>query len=198
MAIIDGGQNPCNLVYVDNLIEAILLSLWKPAAVGETFFVTDCETVSWERCLNDHAALMGKTLPRLSRANLVSMPRERLMWDSLRLLRSVLFSEELRAELRRLPVIKFVENIVYEKMQYLSAETQQRLRVALTGPLSFQRNGTSPPKALTADDPLIAVQSRTVVHSSDKAKRLLNYSSPVSYRDGMALTETWLRYSQLV
>src|SRR5262245_21741346 len=35
MAIVDGGQNPCNLVYVDNLIEAILLSLWKPAAVGE-------------------------------------------------------------------------------------------------------------------------------------------------------------------
>ena len=66
IAIIDSGQNPCNLVYVDNLVEAILLSLWKPAAIGETFFVTDCETVSWERCLNDLAALVGKTLPHVS------------------------------------------------------------------------------------------------------------------------------------
>ena len=162
MAIVDGGQNPCNLVYVDNLVEAILLSLWKPAAAGETFFVTDCETVSWERCLNDHAALVGKTIPHISRAKLVSMPRERLIWDSLRLLRSVLFSEKLRREVRKLPLVKSFENIVYEKMQHLSMETQHRFRVAVAGPLSFQKKGTVPPKALAADDPLIAVQSRTV------------------------------------
>jgi nucleoside-diphosphate-sugar epimerase len=198
IAIIDSGQNPCNLVYVDNLVEAILLSLWKPAAIGETFFVTDCETVSWERCLNDLAALVGKTLPHVSRANLVSLPRERLIWDSLRSLRSVLFSEEVRRELRKLPLIKSFENTINEKMQHLSTETQHRLRIALAGPLIFQKNGTLPPQTLAADDPLIAVQSRTVSHSSDKAKRLLGYSSPISYRDGMTLTETWLRHSQLV
>src|SRR5262249_15112454 len=27
MAIVDGGDNPCNLVYVDNLIQAVLLAL---------------------------------------------------------------------------------------------------------------------------------------------------------------------------
>ena len=144
------------------------------------------------------AALVGKTLPHVSRANLVSMPRERLIWDSLRLLRSVLFSEEVRREVRKLPLVKSLEKAIYEKMQHLSTETQQRLRIALTGPLSFQKNGTVPPKALAAEDPLIAVQSRTVAHSSEKAKRLLGYSSPVSYREGMALTETWLRHAHFV
>ena len=30
LALVSNGQNPCNLVHVDNLVEAILLSLWKP------------------------------------------------------------------------------------------------------------------------------------------------------------------------
>jgi len=192
MAIIDGGQNPCNLVYIDNLIEAILLSLWKPAAAGEVFFVTDSETVSWERCLNDHAALVGKPMPQASRTDLVSVPQERLVRDSVRLLRSVLFSEELRQAARKLPIVKSLESAIYTKMQRLSPETQQRLRVALAGPVNF--HGTEPMarNALRDDDPLIAAQQRTVAHSSEKAKRLLGYSAPVSYTEGMALTKTWL------
>jgi nucleoside-diphosphate-sugar epimerase len=197
MAIVNGGQNPCNLVYVDNLIEAILLSLWKPDGIGETFFVTDFEMFSWERCMNDYAALLGTTLPRVSPNDLVSRPRERLIWDSLTLLPSVLFSSDLRTQLRKLPLIKALETALYEQFQCLSVETQQRLRVAISGPVTFQKTETLE-KKFRANDPLIAAQGRMVAHSSEKAKRLLGYSAPVPYRQGMALTESWLRYAQLL
>lgn len=198
MPIVDSGQNPCNLVYVDNLIEAILLSLWKQDGVRETFFVTDLETLSWERCLNDHAALLRTTLPRVSRDVLVAKPQERLIWDSLRLMPSVFFSDEIRSQFRKLPLIKFVETALYEKFQGLPTEIQQRLRVTITGPQSFQKNEALLLKSFRADDPLIAAQGRTVAHSSDKAKRLLGYSAPVSYCQGMALTANWLRYARLL
>ncbi len=198
MPIVDGGQNPCNLVYVDNLVQAILLSLWKPGGVGETFFVTDSQSLSWERCLNDHALFLHATLPHVSRDHLVSKPKERLIWDSLRLLPGLLFSEEVRAQGRNLPLIKFVERALYKKFQGLSLETQQRLRVALTGPLRFPKERIGPEKIFLTEDPLIAAQDRTVAHSSDKAKRLLGYSAPVSYHDGMELTEKWLRYARMI
>lgn len=197
MAIVDGGQNPCNLVYVDNLIEAILLALWKPAGVGETFFVTDFEAVSWKRCLDDHAALLGISLPLVSQDNLVSKPRERLIWDSMRLFPRILLSGELRGQARQVPLLKCVENALYNKFQRLSAETQQQLRLAVNGPLTFQKNG-SVPRRFSSDDPLIAAQSRTVAHSSEKARRLLGYRAPVSYHEGMALSEAWLRYSRIL
>jgi nucleoside-diphosphate-sugar epimerase len=65
LALVDGGQNPCNLVYVDNLVQALLLSLWKEEAVSQTFFVTYAETITWERCLEDTAQLLSSPLPRV-------------------------------------------------------------------------------------------------------------------------------------
>lgn len=197
MPIVNGGQNPCNLVYVDNVIEAILLSLWKPDAVGETFFVTDSEVLSWERCLSDYAALLGTTLPQVSLNDLLSRPRERFLWNSVRLFPSVLFSGEFRGQLRKLPLIKSLETALYERFHCLSIETQQRLRVAISGPVIFQKAETLQ-KGFRADDPLIAAQGRTVAHSSEKAKRLLGYSAPVPYRQAMALTESWLRNANLL
>src|SRR5207245_10487143 len=63
VAIVDGGRNPCNLVYVDNLVEAILLALWRPEAPGQVFHVTDPEPVSWAGCMADQPRLLRLELP---------------------------------------------------------------------------------------------------------------------------------------
>ena len=47
-------------------------------------------------------------------------------------------------------------------------------------------------------DNILAAQQRTVAHSSKKAERLLGYTSPISFPEGMALTEQWLRYSRMI
>src|SRR5881396_1385130 len=99
VAIVDGGRNPCNLVYVDNLVEAILLTLWRPEAPGQVFHVTDPEPVSWERCISDHAALVGVDVPRVAAAELVPPTRERLWRDSLR----ALAEGEVQRSLARIP-----------------------------------------------------------------------------------------------
>ena len=44
----------------------------------------------------------------------------------------------------------------------------------------------------------IAAQRRSVAHSSDKARRLLGYTAPVSYDEGLSLTEAWLREARIL
>lgn len=46
VALIDSGQKALNLIYVDNLVEAIELGLKKDTAVGEIFNLTDGEEVT--------------------------------------------------------------------------------------------------------------------------------------------------------
>jgi len=184
VAIVDGGRNPCNLVHVDNLVEAILLSLWKPEAPGQVFHVTDGEPVSWERCITDHGALLRVEVPHVTTAELVPATRERLVRDSLR----ALSEGEVCRALARIPVVK-------RGFQSLPDQAKQAIRAWLRAREPVRRNG-SPERRFRADHPFIAGQKRAVAHSSAKARRLLGYTAPVSYEEGMRLTEAWLRQAR--
>jgi nucleoside-diphosphate-sugar epimerase len=59
MLLIDGGRRNAGLCYVDNLVDAIVLALGHPAAVGEQFNVTDGLTVTWRRFTDDLANGLG-------------------------------------------------------------------------------------------------------------------------------------------
>ena len=134
MAIVDGGRNPCNLVYVDNVIQAVLLALWKPEAVGQTFFVADLERITWEQCLEHHAEMLGTSLPRISSADLVAPARERRLRDSLRALPGVVISPDFRRAVQRVPLIRDLEQFVYQRFESLSPNTRQSIRLRLHGP----------------------------------------------------------------
>jgi nucleoside-diphosphate-sugar epimerase len=195
VAIVDGGNNPCNLVYVENLVEAIMLALWKPQAVGQTFFVTDRDVVTWKRCLDDYAEMQGKCLPHISAAQLVPIERTYIFRDSLRKLPAVFFSGDFRRPLQRIPLFERVERFLYERFELLPLVTQQSIRLWLQGP---ERISARALRRFSASDNIMAAQTRKVAHSSEKARALLGYSAAVSYEEGLALTKEWLRFSRLI
>jgi nucleoside-diphosphate-sugar epimerase len=197
MAILGDGQNPCNLVYVDNLVEAIFLALWKPEAVGEIFFTTDTSFPTWEECLLAHASLLGIALPRISSADLVRPSRSNVLRDSLRALPRVMLSGELRSVLRQVPLIRSVESFLYTGFQSINPEVQQRIRYRISGPRVIPKIGCPDERRFVLEN-IFAAQARTVAHSSEKARRLLGYSAPISFQEGMRLTENWLRYVGLI
>jgi nucleoside-diphosphate-sugar epimerase len=195
MAIVDGGRNPCNLVYVDNVIQAVLLALWKPEAVSQTFFVADLERITWEQCLEHHAEMLGTSLPRISSADLVAPARERRLRDSLRALPGVVSSPDFRRALQRVPLIRDLEQFVYQRFESLSPNMRQSIRLRLHGP---ERHDLPSVPRFHANDNIIAAQARKVAHSSDKAVGMLGYNAPVSYSEGMALTRDWLHFSRVI
>jgi nucleoside-diphosphate-sugar epimerase len=197
LPIVDGGLNPCNLVYIDNLVEAILLALRKPEAVGETFFVTDGEVITWGDCLRDYAKLLGLDVPYVTAGELMQKQRERVVRQSFRVLPRVFLGKEMRDVLRKIPVVKLVELAAYGWFESLPDEAKQRIRLWLRGPVVIKQNG-SPRHWFDAEDNRIAAQARAVAHSNEKARRLLGYSSPISYKEGMSMTEAWLRYARLI
>jgi nucleoside-diphosphate-sugar epimerase len=197
MAILEDGRNPCNLVYVDNLVEAILLSLWKPEAVGEVFFTTDTFFPTWAECLRAHAFLLGMTLPHISPGDFVVPPRVRMFRDSLRAFPRVMLSGELRSVLRQIPVIRLLEGFLYAGFQSISSEVQQKIRHRISGTRVIPKADSVGPRRFVREN-IFAAQARTVAHSSEKARRLLDYTAPVSFQEGMRLTEAWLRYARML
>jgi nucleoside-diphosphate-sugar epimerase len=58
-SFIDNGEGTCNVVYVDNLVDVMLLAGIKDEAVGEAFLVTDGLSITWADFFKYYADLLG-------------------------------------------------------------------------------------------------------------------------------------------
>jgi ornithine--oxo-acid transaminase len=66
MLLVDRGRARAGLVYIDNLVDAIVLALENGDAVGEAFNVTDGLDVTWREFTDGLADGLGAPRPRLS------------------------------------------------------------------------------------------------------------------------------------
>ncbi len=67
LKLIDNGRGMANPVYVDNLVDAILLAAQNDAAVGEAFVISDGAKTDWNEFLGYYARMVGRDpLPTMS------------------------------------------------------------------------------------------------------------------------------------
>ncbi|MBI4588601.1 MAG: NAD-dependent epimerase/dehydratase family protein [Candidatus Rokubacteria bacterium] len=60
MALIGGGRGLCPPVYIDNLVDGIVLATRHDQAVGEAFIITDGLSVTWKEFFGFYARMMGR------------------------------------------------------------------------------------------------------------------------------------------
>jgi nucleoside-diphosphate-sugar epimerase len=58
--LIDHGRHSASLVYVDNLVDGIILAGTRKEAAGQTYHFCDDWQVNWKHYLNDLSAIIGK------------------------------------------------------------------------------------------------------------------------------------------
>jgi len=63
LALIDGGRGLANLIHVDDLVDAMLLSAVRPGVAGEAFLISGPEPVSWREYIGHFARMCGKPIP---------------------------------------------------------------------------------------------------------------------------------------
>lgn len=60
LLVVDGGLGLCNAVYVDDVVDALVLAATEPAAVGETFLVSGDEPVPWKDFYGAYERMLGR------------------------------------------------------------------------------------------------------------------------------------------
>ncbi len=58
----DGGRYSASLIYIDNLVDGLVLCGSKPEAANQTYFFRDDYDVTWKQYLDDLAAMFGKKI----------------------------------------------------------------------------------------------------------------------------------------
>jgi predicted dehydrogenase/nucleoside-diphosphate-sugar epimerase len=102
----DGGW--CNLIYIDDLIEAVGCALKIQKGFGIPMFITDGSPITWRDYIEAHAALINVRPVRCTRGQVIRSPSGVREWlrASIRPVWPILRSREFRAFLHESPVVK--------------------------------------------------------------------------------------------
>jgi nucleoside-diphosphate-sugar epimerase len=134
MMLINEGAGLCNFVYIDNLIDAILLATKRDEAVGQAYIIADDIALTWKEFFGCYAQMAGKP------------------------------------QMRSIP----------EGLGKIVA-----LGMAMTSKFTGK-----PPKLSRQD---VVFLTRKARFSIEKARRELGYQPRFSLKEGMRITEQWLR-----
>ena len=196
VSLIDGGNGACNTTHVDNLIDAIFLSIENDAALGEAFFITDGERNTWRDFIGAHAAMMDTKvdIPVRSEQQIQAFHEAQPgLWSaSIKETFQVLMSPELRKLLRRIPIVTRLLVPIWEALEDLNENTKDKFRPRLIGKLI-----SSPPVPdVHFPDPImLATQTNETFFRIDKAQRILGYEPRVRFSEGIKSVEQWLRFA---
>ena len=197
--LIDGGRGACNTTYVDNLVDAIFLSLENDRAIGEIFFITDGERVTWGDFIRAHAAMMDPSpeLREISGNDVLAHYQRQpgLLAGSFRATGEVVRSREFRKLLERIPLCERSLAMVWRWLQSRGEEEREKLRLRLGLRGSGVQNGTGHAAPSIPDPVTFATQTGTVFFRIDKARRLLGYEPRIPFSRAIGLVEQWLRFA---
>jgi nucleoside-diphosphate-sugar epimerase len=158
------GEGQCNLVYVSDLVSAILLAARDERAVGQAFNINGSETISWNDYFQRFNAALG--LPPLKTISTGTSRGRAMFMDPLRTTAKLLiqrYGAPIRSAYQRFREVRQI-------MQFLESSIRT-----------------------TAAANELSLYNRTALYVDDKAKEVLGYRPQCDVATGLALSVEWLR-----
>ncbi|MDR7521671.1 MAG: NAD-dependent epimerase/dehydratase family protein [Armatimonadota bacterium] len=204
MVLVNGGSGVCNCLYVDNLVQAMLLAAQHPGAPGEVFHVSDESPVPWKEFVEGHARALGDgflPLPEMT-VEEIEAARARLRQrrpSSIKQTLTVLKDPRIRMALRSIPAVAQVEafgkaivrNVLPVRAQHFLRETVIGWTRSVPGSASGVTDRPLLPRGM------VQVHASRTVFSVEKARRVLGYAPRVDFHEGMERTAAWIRWARL-
>lgn len=186
------ADSPSNMVYVDNVVEAIVRALEAPASEhGQAFLVSEPDQLSWREFYNYFGAKAG-TEVRVTPYQMAGGKGPGLVRRTLSATRTIATSAEVRALAKKImwtDPIGALPRALWDR----SPSLQRRVLRTLGVDQAVIYRESAPAAAETTT---FTIEPTLVVF--DKAAERLGYVGVVSRSDGMALTREWARQARLL
>ncbi len=182
-SLIGGGNGICNTVYVDNLVEAVRLSLSAAGVDGESFFVSDSETVTWGDFYRPVASALGATFEDL---HFIEDPPVFTTSVGERVRTQILSAAQAESVQTIKPFVPAGLKKLYKSAMSFSSSNHG----GMPDPLEFLRE-KQPEVTLE----MSLLQQCVYKLPNAKAERLLDYHPTVPFAEGMNRSVSWLKFA---
>jgi nucleoside-diphosphate-sugar epimerase len=199
--LVDDGVGHANPVYIDDVVDAMVLAAARDEAVGEAFLIASGETVTWRSYYAAYEAMLGtsSTVSMTSaeaRAYYRQSQRRRGFLHELRAI-----AREDRAVRARLTRTREVATLVALLSPLAGSTMIAKLRKG-GGPsqrtlVPLHARAPGPRTAPVHPKQIEFLAARTIV-SVDKARRVLGFEPSFDFARGIDLTAQWARWANLL
>ncbi len=199
--LVNGGEGYANAIYIDDLVDMMILAATQPAARGETFLVSNPTPVTWKQFYGAFEEALGfKSTVTIDEEKLLELQKQqqKSTSNSAQLLKLARDPKVVSSVIRTRPVqmsLGVVKN-------FLSKEQRKSLKSRIfsngNGKRHRRQQIESQEKSLhIPDEALLAFyRSRTHVRI-DKAKKILGYNPRFDFGRGMELTSQYIQWANL-
>lgn len=204
VTLIDGGAGLCNVVYIDDVVAAMLLAATKREAEGETFLISGQQPVTWREFYEGYARMLKGTAATVSLSASEAVrhyKRQRRNGRVFRQIENILREDEsLRSRLLAAPEMRMLFRTTRSLMPSAVWGALKRRVKGGNGHAEWPQITTGPGRAAPeVVAPLdVRLQSSKVHVRIDKAKRLLGYQPAYDFESGLRATEQWARWANLL
>ena len=201
--LVNGGSGCANAVYVDDVVQAMLLAATQPQARGEIYLISGAAPVSWREFYGAFEAVLGveSTIEVSEQKLLGMMQAQAKQAGSGAQLRQLLRQPAVRKRVLGSPPVQLSVKIA---KRVLPTAQRQALKTRLLGSSSPGRRRGKVDKTTSAQKPihvpnetLLALYRAQTHVRIDKAQSQLGYSPQFNFAQGMSLTGEYIRWANL-
>jgi nucleoside-diphosphate-sugar epimerase len=174
------GEGFCNALFVDDLVEALILAAIRPEAEGERFIVSGPEVITWNRFYETIAAAIGAPGPEYRPAEAIARSNSGLA-GKLRRLANPALAARLAVRLSR------AGPVVESGLRFLSPAQRERARAHIFGPLTRRPGHVHIPNMGQ-----LSFFEATAMVDAGKIRRLLGFQPRFDWASGMQATAGFL------
>ncbi|NIA30109.1 MAG: NAD-dependent epimerase/dehydratase family protein [Actinobacteria bacterium] len=202
--LVNGGTGAANLVYVDNLIDAVLLAMENDAADGEAFNVVDDDRMTWGQVyeayanmIDAHPPLRSMSVKEIEIMSKGDAPNDLGSWFVKPLLlipqaiKTSLRSPEMRSKMMEIPWLRFMKD-------RMPRPTLDKMKYGENGNKTATDELPQPVRPSLPNNDLVELYSAQGRFSNNKIKKVLGYEQRIPFNEALDLIRAWLQYQRLI
>jgi nucleoside-diphosphate-sugar epimerase len=199
VALPNAGQGNCNAVYIDDVVQAIILACTSAGTEGERFLISGESPVTWKEYYEAYQAIAGGELALLSNKEL-NRNIHKIAADNRptrRLISEFRNNAELRQLFLGLPGIKDLYGITRKMLPQKSFENVKKQVLGQADPITPYNDLKQKNPLILPNPNQISLFSAKAHVKIDKAKRMLGYQPKFDLHRGMKFTAQWAKWANL-
>lgn len=199
VVLVEGGGGLCSAVYVDDVVDAIVLASERKEAIGQDFLISADSPVTWRDFYNAYERMLGfsstveMSIDEIEAHRAKERKASRTIPQVMRVIRN---NPRMRRRLLKLPAI----GLPYRALSSLAPDwAWARLKTCWSGDANPAPSAKiSPEKPIELPNAFQTQFHRAKTRVSiDKAKRLLGFTPKFDFEQGMQLTAAWANWANL-
>jgi len=176
----DDGSGLCNAVYIDDVVDSLILAATTPKAIGETFLISGAEPVTWREFYRAYEDMLGITATKYMRPPEIEARRKQAKHSQ------PLTTRLLTWLITRSPSPVLRAGIWLNAHSPFVAQVLQRYRAG---------SEAAGPREFVPDPQRLALFRSKARVSIDKARKVLGYKPRFDFKRGMERTRTYVQWA---